>query len=139
MLSSMNNRHRLWEREKISTTFPPRKGAASFSAPILTPFVSKLSDSEASLPSVCPLFVLPSAPVLLATAPSRTPPCLSVCHQKPVRYCGCGELCSHVADETHRLEPLVHLCNSCCDVVMRDTLAFVSKVSCVCACVCALH
>lgn len=36
-----------------------------------------------------------------------------------------GSFCSHVAGETHWLEPLVHLRNSCCDAGMRGTLASV--------------
>lgn len=101
-------------------------------APTLVTSISKLH-SETSVPS---LVVLPSAPVLLTTAPSRTPARLSVCHKKPVRYCSCGELCSHVAYETHWLEPLV---NTPAVMGLKETLWPLFPKCLVCVFVCVHH
>lgn len=78
----------------------------------------------------------PSAPVLLTTAPSRMPTRLSVCHKKPVRYFGCGELCSHVAYETHWLEPLV---NTPALMGLKETLWPLFPKCLVCVFVCVHH
>lgn len=84
----MSKRHCLWKLEEVAMTLPLRKGAASLCFSILIHSTSKIhSDLETSLLPACPLSVLPSAPVPLITVPSWTS------HKKPVRYCGCGELC----------------------------------------------
>lgn len=133
MLSS-SEQHRLRTREKVTSTFPLRKGAEScfvFFLPSLW-FSPPPNHPETSLTSVCPIFVLPSLPNT-----SQMPTCLSICHKKPVRYCGCVELCLHVAVETHWLE-LFTCVTPAVTWSMRDTLASVFSAclpKCVCVCV----